>query len=145
MTKDSYQLSRVLEDIRNGCREPLISADRSVHNKIQGQFGPYASAPREQGATVYVPFSAFERSNADLGGTTYSTLTGTKPTYTEGLIAHSQVFKAGATLIEGCQGQQFLEAGTSLPGAAFSTNTDGTSQPATLHLPLPAARSTVTY
>jgi hypothetical protein len=75
---------------------------------------------------MYVPFSAFER--ADLGGTTYGTLTGVKPTYTEGWIAHSQVYKAGATLLEGCEGQQFLEGGTSLPGAAFSTATDGTTQ-----------------
>ena len=76
---------------------------------------------------MYVPFSAFERTNSDLGGTTYATITGIKPTFTEGLIAHAQVFKAGATLLEGCEGQQFLEAGTSLPGAAFSTATDGTT------------------
>jgi hypothetical protein len=124
--KETYQLSRVLEDVRQVCKEPLVSANRSIHNKIREQFGPYASAPREGGATMYVPFSAFER--ADLGGTAYTTLTGIKPTYTEGLIAHSQLYKAGATLIEGCEGQQFLEAGASLPGAAFSTNTDVTSQ-----------------
>jgi hypothetical protein len=127
MSRNFYQLSRVLDDIRHGIPEPLISADRSVHNRIREEFGFHATAPREGGATMYVPFSAFERTNSDLGGTTYATITGIKPTFTEGLIAHAQVFKAGATLLEGCEGQQFLEAGTSLPGAAFSTATDGTT------------------
>jgi hypothetical protein len=127
MSKDTYQLSRVLDDIRHGCPEPLIAADRIQHNRIREQFGPYASISRSKQEIVsYVPFSVFER--GDLGGTAYGTLTGIKPSYTEGLIAHSQVFKAGATLIEGCEGQQFLEAGASLPGAAFSANADGTSQ-----------------
>jgi hypothetical protein len=126
MPKDTCQLARVLDDLKHGCRESLIAADRSVNNKIREQLGPYTSTPREGGATIYVWFSPFTR--ADLGGTAYTTLTGIKPSYTEGLIAHSKVFRAGATLVEGCEGQQFLEAGTSLPGAGFSANADGTSQ-----------------
>jgi hypothetical protein len=125
--KDTYQLHRVLEDIRNGCKEPLISADRSIHNRIREQFGIHVSTFRSEREIIsYILFSAFTQ--ADLGGTSFATLTGIKPSFTEGLIVHSQVYKAGATLLERCEGQQFLEAGTSLPGAGFSTATDGTTQ-----------------
>ena len=68
MSKDSYQLSRVLENIRNGCPEPLFSADRIQHSRSREQFGIHATTPRSKQEIVsYVPFFAFERTNADLG------------------------------------------------------------------------------
>jgi hypothetical protein len=118
MTKDKYSLPRVLDDIANGINEPLISADRSVHTQIKRQFGLYASNPREKEILSYIPFSAFQQ-RADLGGSSFAPLTGIKPSYTTGLISHSQVYRAGATLLEGCQGQVFLDGNTALPQPVF--------------------------
>jgi hypothetical protein len=62
---------------------------------------------------VYIPFSEFgpgrigeerELHLRDLGGSLYQTITGISPSYTTGLISHSQVFKAGlfeADFVEG--------------------------------------------
>jgi hypothetical protein len=136
-TTEGYCLSRAVSDSLTGVDGPALMSEREPHLKIKKQFGKFAS-PAGRNQVCYVPFDYFNRAyakdrletmtRADLGGTTSSVFLSIRPEYSGALIAHSQVYKAGATVVEGCEGQIFLVGGTALPQPAFSTLADGTTQ-----------------
>ena len=77
---------------------------------------------------MFVPFRAFGKfDRADLGGGTYQTISQISPAYTTGVIAHNKVFKAGATVLDGCEGQVILTGTSAIPLPTFA-GASGTSQ-----------------
>jgi hypothetical protein len=132
---DRFSLARAVDALEQGY--PRLNPEAEQYIRIKQEFGRLATTVGDARIRVaYVPFSEFgpgRRSEEqvthtrDLGGSLFQTITAITPSFTTGLIAHSQVFKAGATLLEGCEGQVMLAGTTAIPQPAFSTNTDGTA------------------
>jgi hypothetical protein len=124
-----------------------VASERSEHTRIKAQFRatgletPTAEPghridPKRQtlhgefNKAAYVPFSAFGAfERADLGGNLgYQVFFPYTPVFGGSVIGHSQVVKAGATIISGCEGQVMPIAVSVLPVPTWSANADGTSQ-----------------
>ncbi len=128
---DRYSLTRAVRDTLDS-GSPSLNFEAEPNLRIKRQFGRFATTVGDARLrVVYIPFSEFgpgrigaerELHLRDLGGSLFQTITGVTPSYTTGLIAQSQVFKAGATLLEGCEGQVMLVGTTTIPQPQFSTS-----------------------
>jgi hypothetical protein len=136
---DGFSLTRSVVDCdRDGV--PTLREDREAFCRIRNEYGTFAAPLPNHSTTsrsplrphflgeanrvVYIPFSEFRKplpafERADLGGTTFATLTGIRPDYTGGLLAHNKVLLAGARLIENCSGQVLLAGTTALPSTCL--------------------------
>jgi hypothetical protein len=142
--KKKYSFKRALMDtLQYG--EPQLASERDKHEEIRGQFrahkletpseGPHPiSVTRptmrgEHSQVLYVPYSKFGSfSRADVSGGTFQQIASIGPKYTTGLIGHNKVYRLGATLLEGCDGQVILPGTAQLPAPAFASTTGGTAQ-----------------
>jgi hypothetical protein len=142
-----YSFSRAVFDTLGEPGSPVLASERTEHARIKAQFQatkldtPIAEPghrvdPKRQtfkgefDRVAYVPFSAFGAfERADIGGNLgYQVFFPYTPIYGGSVIAHSQVVRAGAVIIPGCQGQQMPIAVSVLPVPTWSANADGTSQ-----------------
>ena len=126
---EAYSFTRHVQDTLDKGK-PILDFEAEPDQRIKRQWGIRAASTMDSRLkAMYVPWAAFGQvqQRGDLGGTTFQTLTGITQAYTTGLVAHSQIFRAGAIIIEGCEGQIMLAGTTAIPLPTFSTNTDGTT------------------
>jgi hypothetical protein len=132
-TCDDYPLTKgfslaraVTEALQGNGAPPTLTTERERFYRIKQQFGAKATRSATPMPVVYAPWDAF-KTRADVGGSTFTTFAKIQPQWTQSVVAHSQVYKAGATLLEGCKDQVILVGATQIPTAAFSAGT-GTQQ-----------------
>ena len=127
-TPQKYSFARALSETLK-YNAPIGPIEADFNARSAAKFGAKAAFSNGKNQVMYLRLSEFRKDVATRADVSlpYANFAGIRPAYQGSVVAHSQVFKAGCSVLENLTTQVYLTGTSQLSQPVYSTAPDGTT------------------